>query len=160
MPEMFLLDELRAYLIGQGVVQAQDAPASLTLASVWLDPRQGAPEPKDGENVTMTIIDTGLSLPRLVEQEERTVVEFIVRSRKKPANSMLHRVLRGLLHPIDQVGGRKLWLMNDLLVQRSSLAREEQPVTVPEGDVPCYTRTASYVFDVRRKSLLGAPYAD
>lgn len=160
MPELILIEELRAYLITQGAVQAQNATPSTALPSIWLDPREGAPEPRQGENVTVTLVDMMLAGPSGLDGwMEDTFVDVIVRSRTKSPGVLAHRVIRNLLAPINDHAGRKLWTMNDLLVERSTMWRPEQPVVFNDPQLRTYTRTAAYRFEVRRKALAGLPYA-
>lgn len=158
MPELILVEELRAYLITEGLVQAPDMTPSLVVPSVWLDPREGAPEPRQGENIAVTLVDTMLSGPPFLEAWlEESFIDVIVRSRQKPAAVLFHRSIRNLLAPISALAGRKHWQMNDLLVERTTIWRPEQPVDVPGDDVRTYTRTAAFRFQVRRKALAGTP---
>lgn len=160
MPELILIEQLRAYLIAQGAVQAQSASPSTSVPSIWLDPREGAPEPRDGENVTVTLVDMMLAGPQGLDAwMEDTFVDVIIRARTKSPAVLAHRVIRNLICPINDHAGRKLWLMGDLLVERSTMWRPEQPVTFQQPELRTYTRTAGYRFECRRKALAGLPYA-
>lgn len=166
MADLDLITELKTYLITQGIGVARP-PASgpaIAVPSIWTYPRDGAPQPRqlaDGsslENITVTLRDTLLAAPRgdgLDAYVEESFIDIIVRSRKPTAGKMVHRQIRGLLHPTGSLGGRKGWTMNDLLVERSAIWRGEQDAGATDID---YTRIASYVFQARRKALAGLPY--
>jgi len=159
MADLDLLTELRLYLIAQGVgVDANVATAGAT--SIWTIPRDGAPQPRSGlEDATVSLRDTMLAGPAvdgMDAYEEESFVDIIVRSRQPTAGKFIHRQIRGLLHPVGALGGRKLWTMNNLVVQRSAIWRSEQDTGATDID---YSRTASYVFQARRKSLAGQAYA-
>lgn len=161
MPELLLTNELQDYLVTQGIGQLPSAAPSGSVPSIWLDPRDGAPEPRDGENVAISIIDTGLAVPGDLDGwMDDSIIDIVVRSRSKPTAVMAHRAIRNLLAPINDYAGRKQWFAGALRVERSTIWRPEQPVRVTEdADRRCYTRTAAYRFEVRRKSLAGLPYA-
>lgn len=151
MAELFVLEELRAFLIAQGVAQAQNATPSTVLPSVWLNPRDGAPLPRAGEDVTVTLIDTNTTGPPELEAWiEETFVDIFVRSRKLPAGRLVQRQIRGLLSPIGDLYGRKHWTMGGLLVEYSTIWRGDQPVG---ADADTYTRVQSFRFGVRRSVL-------
>lgn len=159
MAEMHVIDELRAYLIAQGVVQAQTAAPSTVLPSIWLDPRDGARLPREGEDVTVTLRDTLLAAPdRLQAWEEVAYIDVITRARREPAGKLVHRSIRNLLHPIAAHGGRYQWTMGSLLVAYSTVWRGEQKLP-HDGDAVTYDRVASYQIACRRQSLSGQPYA-
>lgn len=166
MPDYYVVEELRDYLIIAGAVVAQTATgaATTTLPTVWIDPRDGAPQPRwdDAnarwqEDITVTIVDQMTAGPDggMEDWTEETFVDVIVRSRNQSPGRLVHRTIRGLLHPVSSPSGKSYWTMGNLLVQRSSIWRSEQQVGVTPID---YTRTASYRFECRRKSLAGTPY--
>ena len=159
MADMHVTEELRSYLLAQGVVQSQAAPASTVLPSVWLDPRDGAPLPRSGEDITVTLRDTMLAAPgQLDAWLEVAFIDVIVRARKEPAGKLLHRSIRNLLHPVGAHGGRYQWTMGGLLVAYSTVWRGEQKL--PQvGDAATFDRVASYQIACRRQSLAGQPYA-
>lgn len=159
MADYQVIDELRSYLITQGIVQAQSATPSTTLPSVWLSPRDGAPLPRDGENVTVTLRDTLLAAPdRLQAWMEVAYIDVITRARKEPSGKLVQRGIRNLLHPISAHGGRFQWTMGSLLVAYSTVWRGEQPLP-PVGDAITYDRVQSFQIACRRQSLAGQPYA-
>jgi hypothetical protein len=155
MAELIVGEELQDFLVASGVGQLPGAAASASVPSVWLAPRDGAPQPRHGENATVTLIDT-LQTPAATLEAwiEETFVDVIIVARQNSAAKLLHRVIRNLLHPNDAHGGRMQWMMSDLKVEYSTIWRGEQPLF--QNDV-AYGRTASYRFGVRRKSLAGTP---
>ncbi len=164
MADLDVLRELQLFLIAQGVGQAPDPtahPPSLTVPSIWLMPRDGAPLPRDGENITVTLDDTMLRSPSAMEPwMQESWVDVIVRSRQPTPGKYLQRTINALLAPLDQVGGRKGWMMGSLLVEQSSMWRGDQPIpqrqSIAEGDPhSSYDRVASYRFLCRRKVLAG-----
>jgi hypothetical protein len=158
MPELYVLEELKAYLISQGVAQAQDATPSLTIPSLWLNPRDGAPAPRRAasggdylEAATVTLIDTNTSGPVGMEAWiEETFVDVVVRSRTAAPGKLIQRQVRGKLAPIGDLYGRKHWTMGALLVEYSTLWRGDQPV---DADDVSYRRVQSFRFGVRRSVL-------
>lgn len=151
MAELFVLEELRAYLISEGVVQAQNAPRSLVKPSIWLDPKDGIPIPRDGENMTVTLIDTLLTgPPNLEEWLEEAFIDVRVRSRTAAPGKLLQRQIRGLIAPQGERFGRKHWLMNDLLVEYSTSWRGDQRLP---NDEHGWNRVQSFRFGVRRSLL-------
>lgn len=151
MPELYVLEELRSYLIAQGLVQAQSAAASLVLPRIYLNPKDGAPTPASGENVTVTLVDTLLTGPPNLEAWlEEAFVDIRVRSRTATPGKLLQRQIRGLIAPTGQLYGRKHWTMNTLLVEYSTLWRGDQSLP---PDVDGWTRVQSFRFGVRRSVL-------
>lgn len=166
MADVHVIDELRSYLIAQGVCVAQtakDAPATL-LPTIWLNPRPGAPHPRqktDGtwqEDATITLVDMLLGPPigELDAYLEEAFIKVVVSARQLPLAKMIHRQIRGLIHPVGATHGRQLWTMNTLLVEYSTIWRGEQPVTETDS---AWSRDCGYRFGCRRKALAGLPYA-
>lgn len=162
MPEYHVIEELRAYLIAQGVVQPQSAAPSTVTPSIWLQPRDGAPEPRKdstgnyAEAATVTLTDPMLApASELVAWIEESFIDVIVRARTAPQAKLIQRSIRGLIHPNDDLGGRKQWTMNNLTVEYSTIWRGDQDLPRPPGDRPTYDRTCGYRFGVRRKALSG-----
>lgn len=161
MADYLVTEELQAYLVAQGIAQLPDASPSTAVPSIWLQPRDGAPEPRRNsagqfsESATITLVDTALSPPDQLEAWiEEAFVDVIVRSRQAPAGKLLHRAIRGLIHPTEAHGGRKMWTMGSLLVEYSTLWTAEQPLG---SDEYTYWRKAGYRFGARRKALAGQP---
>jgi hypothetical protein len=157
--DLSVIDELRAYLIASGVVQAQDAAPSNVLPAVWIIPINGAaPAPRDGENIAVTLRDTLLAPAASLEAWViETFVDVIVRSRIEPAGTFLQRQIAGLLHPNDAHGGKKQWTMGALLVEYSTFWRGDQPLPPANPDDPTYDRVQSFRIGCRRKALAGQP---
>lgn len=172
MPDYHCNEELQTYLVAQGIGQLPGATPSTALPSIWLNPRDGAPLPRAGENATVTIRDTALAGPVDVGTEaylEEAFIDVIVRSKTAAPGKMLHRTIRGLLQPIGAHKGRQLWTMGGLLVEYSVIWRPEQPL--PQAGTSAtltgasglsspvtYDSVASYLFGCRRKALAGLPY--
>lgn len=162
MPDLLVIEELASYLVTQGIGQRPSATPSLTVPSIWLMPRDGAALPRVGENVTITINDTNLSGPQeLMAWIDETFVDVIVRSRQPGVGKLVQRSIKKLLVPWDAHGGRKQWMMNNLLVEASNEWRGDQPL--PQSPVATatdahqtYDRVASYRFTCRRKILAGS----
>lgn len=158
MAEIFVVEELRDYLISEGLAQGQDQTPSLTVPSIWLNPRDGAPAPrrekKGGdylETATITLVDTNTTGPPELEAWlEETFVDVTVRSRTAAPGKLLQRQIRGLLTPIGELYGRKNWIMNRLLVEYSTLWRGDQAL---DADETSYRRVQSFRFGVRRLAL-------
>lgn len=160
--EYHVIEELQTFLVAQGVGQLPSAAPSTAVPSIWLQPRDGAPEPRRNaagqwtEATTITLVDTALAAPHQLEAWlEECFVDVIVRSRQAPAGKLTHRTIRGLLHPIESHGGRKQWAMGALTVEYSTLWTSEQPMGADEHT---YWRKAGYRFGARRKVLAGLPY--
>ena len=158
--DLWVTEELQAYLIAQGVGQVPGAAPSLTIPSIWLQPYDGAPSPRRDkttsdwlENATVTLNDTALGPPQALEAWiEEAFIDVVVRARTVPAARMIHRVVRELIHPTAAHGGRKQWQMGALLVEYSTIWTSEAPTF---SDSTTVTRRAGYRFGARRKILAG-----
>lgn len=169
--DLLVAQELQSYLIAQGVAQHPDTAPSLTVPSVWTQPRDGAPLPRDDkttkaalENATITIKDPMLTSPSSLEEWiEEAFLDVIVRARQPAMAQLIHRQIRGLIVPFDSSGGRKQWMMNNLLVEYSDQWRMEQELPQLRGVAATdahvtYDRVASYRFACRRKVLAGLAF--
>jgi hypothetical protein len=170
MADLLVAKELQAYLVAQGVGQLPSATPSLTVPMITLQPRDGAPLPRRAsktagsafiESATITIRDPLLSSPSSLEEwMEEAFIDIIVRALQGPLCQLIHRQIRGLIVPYDSSGGRKQWMMNNLLVEMSDQWRSEQDlpqlraVGATDAHVT-YDRIASYRFACRRKILAG-----
>ncbi len=171
MPDYHVVDELLAYLLAEGVGVDFNTP-SLVLPCLLADPIDGAPAPRAGQEVaTVTLRDTMLAGPAGGAEAyiEESFVDVIVRALDPATAKLIHRSIRGLLHPIGDNHGRQLWTMGGLLVELSTMWRAEQPLDEASDqlsgsgsarpDPVGWSRIASYRFEVRRKALAGQPYA-
>lgn len=169
MADLFVAQELQAYLVAQAVGQLPSAAPSLTVPSIWLQPRDGAPLPRKAagaftESATITIRDPMLSSPSSLEEwMEEAFVDVIVRALQPAAAQLIHRQIRVLIVPYTASGGRKQWMMNNLLVEYSDQWRVEQELpmlrAVAATDAHAtYDRVASYRFACRRKILAGLTF--
>lgn len=138
-------EQLKAYLIAQGVVQDQSVNPSSTIPGVWMNPRDEAPEPRAGENVAVTILD-GPEIPRewLEGFLQEKVFDFVVRSRKKVDGVLIQRKIRAAFE--EQKGVN----FGQLRIEWSKLFRGEQPVTADETS---YTSIQSFRIAYRTVSL-------
>lgn len=162
MADMILLEELQDFLVEEDIAQLPGEDASATLASVWWNPNDGAPAPRavDAggiEYATITLVDILAALgDDTAPWIEKSFIDVIVRSRDERVAILVQRSIRDLLAPLDILGGRKQWTMNNLLVERSDLWRGEQPLNSRSPNT--YDRSQAFLFECRRKSLAGIPY--
>lgn len=157
MADLNVGEELQDYLVAQGIAQLPATPLSPTVPVVILAPRDGVAELRDGENAAITIVEANVAAPHGLEAWiEEAFVDVFVRARANGACKLIQRQIRGLLHPNGDHGGRKLWMMSDLLVEYSTMWRGDQPY---DQDTRTYTRVQGFRFGCRRKALAGQPYA-
>ena len=153
-----VVEQLQAFLVAQGVGQLPGTTPSTAHPSIWTMPRQGAamPRTKDGawlESQTITLNDTQLmGPPGLAAWLEDAFVDVIIRSKNAGEGKLLHRTIRGLLHPIGALAGKRNWTMNELHVLYSNIWRAEQPLP-PVEDGLTYDRVASFRFTCARSDL-------
>lgn len=151
MADLFVIQELQDELVTEGIGQLPATSPTTVRASVWLQPRDGAPEPRSGENVTITLIPVSAVPPDPFEGFlERQVIDVVVRARKREQGETVHRRVREILND------RREWTMGALRVEWSSLVAGMGPVT---SDETSYTTRETYEIAARAKSLLGLPYA-
>lgn len=159
MPKI-VVEQLQAYLVAQGVAQLPSADPSVALPSVWTMPRQGAAMPRTNgpatwlEAQTVTLNDAQLTGPPGLETWiEDTFVDVVIRSKNAGEGKLLHRAIRGLLHPAGgALIGKRNWTMSELHVLYSSIWRQEQPLPPVENGLT-YDRMASYRFRCARSDL-------
>lgn len=158
MADLIVTEELQDFLVAQGVVQRPPGDASLPV--IWLDKRDGAPEPRpftstgsvdaDGVKVTVTLRRSGTAaLPVLTAWLEAPVVDVIVRAWKSPQGELVQRQIRNLLHE------KKMLQIGDLQTEWIAVWRGAQPVAADETS---YTTVQSFVIEARVKALAGLPY--
>jgi hypothetical protein len=155
MAELLLVEQLRDYLVTQAVA-TMPADADPARPSIWLQPKDGAPEPRQGkEAATVTLVDSQLGGHGELEAWlEEAFIDVIIVAPLAATCKLLHRGIRNLIHPIGSHGGRSQWMMGLLLVEYSTVWRAEQPLGQTDS---FYARTASYRFCCRRKALAGTP---
>lgn len=156
MPELQVPEELHAYLLSQNIGQVPNAAPSTGLPSLWLNPKDGSPQPRTGEDCTITVCNFQVAdAPGLETYMEECFLDIVVRHRNSDAACRLtHRTIKGLLSPREDHVGRKHWTMNTLLVQYSTVWRAEQALPfVNDGDLKTYDRTASFRFGCFRSDL-------
>lgn len=150
MADLFLVEQLRAYLVAQGIVR--NAETTGPLPPCWMNPRDGAREPTGSDLAAVTLIQT-LAIPQPGEVQrflEEPIVDVVVRATSDPRAQLLHRQIRGVL------ADRDLFTMGSLLVERCLVWRMDQPTGQNDKT---YSRTGSFRFLVRVKALAGLPYA-
>ncbi len=160
--ELVVPVQLRAYLIATGIVASNEDPPSLARASVWLQPRDGAPLPRRDEAAGDWLEEQTVTVkrklvngpPGLEAWMEDAFIDITIRSVNEAAGELLHRAIRGLIHPIGETpAGKRNWMMNDLHVLYSAMFRNEQPLpTVDEGRT--YDSVATYRFTCARSDLV------
>lgn len=154
MTELVIVDELYTWLVERGLAQPPDRPPSPTIPSLWLMPRDGGiPAPRKGEDMTVTLVDTGLRAPSHIESWiEETAIEVTTRTRTENGARLLHRALRGLL--AGESLGRRGWgpMGRIPVVEWSHQWRPEQPL--PSVDRQTYLRRSSFLIQVRLRHLL------
>lgn len=150
MADLILIEQVQAYLVAQGVVRLPNTSGPVPMC--WLDPRDGAPEPKAPEAVTVTLIPSltipGSWLEGVVLEEK--IVDIMVRSKFSAPGELVQRQIRG------QLEERKNIFFGTLRVEWSKQWRGIQRVT---SDETSYTTVQSFRIACRVKSLAGLPYA-
>lgn len=151
MAELILIEELRAYLVAQGVVRLAEG-AGGALPPCWLDPEDGAPEPDAADDATVTL--TG---PLTIPQEwqtgtmlEERIVDVVVRARSSARAELIQRQIKGQLEEKVNV------FLGALRIEHCKLWRGDQKLA---SDETTYTRMQSFRIAARVKSLAGLPYA-
>ncbi len=151
MADLILIEQLRAYLVAQGIVRAWKAIG--TLPQCILDPRDGAPEPAGQAyaDATVTLQQTGhVVRPSDEEFLEEPVVDVTVRAYRSQDAELLQRRIRNALN------GEELLTAGTLLIEWARVWRGDQPLW---SDATSYTRRQSFRFGMRVKALAGLPYA-
>jgi hypothetical protein len=165
----YIVEELQTYLVAQGVGQLPNAAPSATVPSIWIQPRDGARLPGKPrgsysataakvETTTITLTDTQTGSPMnggLEAYLDEAFIDVIVRSKTAAPGKLVHRTIRGLLHPTGDLFGKKGWTMNSVFVEYSNIWRAEQalPTLSTDGEVQTYDRVASYRIGARRANL-------
>lgn len=163
MADKLVAQELKAYLIAQvvGVHPPDKGATRVVVPTIWLQPRDGPPQPRwcDSysdyqEDTTITLVaqDIAAPNPELEAYVEEAFIDVIVRSRQDAAAQLVHRVIRGLIAPVGSPWGRQQWTMNTLTVQYSTTWRTERQAGATPVD---YRRDASYRFGCTRRALAG-----
>ena len=160
MAEYHVIDELLSCLVTAGVVQRWNTTPSSTIPGAVIGPLKGAPLPRTDEPATVTLRQSGVTQANGMDAWlQETAIEVIVRARSAPAGRLLHRSIRGVIHPRGSFPARTNWQMTaSLLVERAYIWRGEQ--TIPpsmsqqgDRDLSTYDTTESYMFAVRRALL-------
>lgn len=150
MADLIVVEQLRAYLVAQGIVR--NAESAGAAPPCWLNPRDGAKEPVSPDLSAVTLVQT-LAVPQDVLHQpflQEPIVDVLIRATTSPRAELLQRAIRGVL------ADKRLLTMGDLLVERSLVWREDQHL---QADDRTYTRVQSFRFLCRVKALQGLPYA-
>ena len=150
MADLFLVEQLREYLVAQGIVRKAEQTGA--APPCWMNPRDGAREPVSPDLAAVTLVQT-LAVPQPGEVQrflEEPIVDVIVRATTDPRAQLIHRQIRGAL------ADKELFTMGSLLVERALVWRMDQPTGQNDKT---YSRTGSFRFLVRVKALAGLPYA-
>lgn len=144
-----LLDNLRAYLISQGVVRDPRDGSNPNLPPLWLAPRFGVPSPGSTEGINpveahkdavLGAFDaTDIPPTRFEGFLRHAHVELVFRTRTAPMAKSLENSIRAAIN--DKRG----WMMANMPVNESLLYRGFQPVG---SDNLGYTYTEEYAFDL------------
>lgn len=138
-------EQIKAYLVAQGIGQDNENPTSLNVPGIWLNPRENAPEPRAGENATLTVY-VGPEIPGDWYEgfwQER-LFDFVVRARKEPQGELIQRKIRAAFEE------KKAVMFGQLRVEWVKLDRGEQPVS---SDETSYTSIQGFRICYRIASL-------
>jgi hypothetical protein len=158
MADLYVADQLYAYLIAQGLAQDWNTTVSSTVPGIMRNPRDGAPAPRPGETATITLVDTMLAPAGTLEAWiEEAFIDVIVQSANMATIKFTHRQIAGLLHPNSAHGGRKMWQMgaiNPVLYSMFWRGEQDRPSSSPK----IWARSRGYRIGVPRTVLAGLPY--
>lgn len=170
MADLLVTQELRSYLIANGIGVDPNVTPTTSSVSIWTQPRKGAPLPRNltkgpggwqGET-TVTIMDPLNQPPSVMEEwVEDAHVNVIVRSPTSERAQLTMRAIRTLLIPYSSLAGHWQFTMGALLVERCRegvMADQELPqlrAVAADDSHGTFDRIASYVFSARRKLLAG-----
>lgn len=152
MADLHLIEELRDYLIAEGIVRAFEATTG-TAPRCILAPRDGAPEPtgKTYADATVTLEQTNhVARPAMEEFLEEPIVDVTVRAGKAPDAELIQRRIR------QQINGENLLVVGDLVLEWVRVWLGDRPIG---SDSLGYWRRQSFRIGVRVKALQGEPYA-
>ena len=152
MADLHLIEELRDYLITQGVVRAY-TKTSGSVPQCILAPRDGTPEPAGqayGDAVVALEQTNHVARPAMEEFLEEPIVDVTVRSYRAPDAELVQRRIR---HAIN---GENLLVLDDLVVEWVRVWLGDRPLG---ADAVSYWRRQSFRIGVRVKALQGMPYA-
>lgn len=170
MADLHVIEQLQTYLVAQGIGQRPSAAVSLTIPSIWKQPRDGAALPRNlakdasGRWIGETTIALSKTLGRdpsnLEPWMEEAFIDVIVRSPQADTAEAVQRAIKLLIAPWDQLGGRHQWLMGALLVETSDQWRGDQELPKLRAREAAdahatYDRVQSFRIVCRRKILAG-----
>jgi hypothetical protein len=150
--ELIAIEELRTYLVAQGVVRNWGDAAN-GLPQCILAPRDGAPEAQGQayQDGVVTLAKIGQQ-PPVVQEEflEAALVECVTRAYRAVDAELIQRRVRAKLN------GLRLFTMGSLIVEHAQVFAGDQPLG---SDETSYTRMQTFLIQTRVKSLAGTPYA-
>jgi hypothetical protein len=130
-PDLTVVDELRAYLIAQGVGQSNDpnvTPISAVVPSIWKEPSTAPPSRATERRDDHADRHAAATTERPRAFMEETFVECRrARAGRRFAATLMQRQIRQLIAPLDAPGGRKMWMMGNLLVEYSTCGAATSP---------------------------------
>lgn len=150
MPDLLVAEEVQAHLIAQGVVR--DPAAAGGLPPCWIDPDEGAPEPPEGVQSTVTLFTAGQVVRPWLEGDklQEIVLDVVVRSRHPRDGHLLQRQIYAALEEKKNVA------FGALRIEWSKLFRGVQKLG---SDHESQRTLQSFRIAARLKSLAGLPYA-
>ena len=150
MAELLQIEELRTYLVDEGIVQLPEDTGDLPIC--YLEPRDGAKQPDTTtRQTTLTLTDSNEVVPERQEEFlDQMVINFTVRAYKTQDGKLLHRQIKQLLN------GAQLVMVGELLCESINMWRGYRLLG---SDKDSFTSDTSYIVAARHKSLAGLPYA-
>lgn len=151
MTDFLVVNELREYLVAQGVVRRWgDAPNGLPQCT--RDPRDGLPEPVDHtyQGATVMLVDGGkVPQPALEEFIEEALIDCTTRAYSTIDAQLIQRRIRAVLD------GFYNFMMNGLIVEHVQMFTGDAPLG---SDELGYTRMQTFRVRARVKALAGLQY--
>lgn len=151
MTDLLLVNEMREYLVAQGVVRRFGEDEN-GLPQCMRDPRDGAPEPADrtyaGATVTL-VLGGAVPQPVLEEFIEEALVDCTVRAYLSVDAQLIQRRVRAVLD------GQLNFDMGALIVERVNMFTGDQALG---SDEFAYTRLQVFRVRARVKALAGLQY--
>lgn len=146
MADLIFAEEVRQYLIDEGVVSAIE-DGDTTPPPCVVDPDDGVhhPTPTDADKLVAILTGLEIANPWLESRFLQDIpLEIVVRAATKPECNLLQRVIRGKMIEKENI------LMGQLLIERSSHFRGEQTIA---HDQETWTTSQSFRVSCRVASL-------
>lgn len=149
MADLLVAEEVQTYLIAQGIVR--DPPVPGPLPPCWIDPDEGAPEPAEDVEATVTLFSIGEIPQEWLEGTflQERVLDVVVRARHPRDGELLQRDIRVALEEKKNV------MFGQLRIEWSKLFRGVQYL---DSDHESHRTLQSFRIAARMKSLAGLPY--